>query len=216
LDDLETPRNGVSVLVAGCGTGRHALRLARYFNQMQVTAIDLSLTSLAYALWQAEKYRLNIDFIQGDILRAEMLGQTYDVIESSGVLHHMLVPEQGLNALIERLRPGGVMKLALYSRQARTLVRELRDELSGQIPETDAEIRTVREVLLQNQDQRWSAVLQSSDFYSLSGCRDLLFHTQEHTFDLQEVRRLIEKSGLEWIGIVPPAGARKWRQKNYG
>ncbi|MEK9713574.1 MAG: methyltransferase domain-containing protein, partial [Thalassolituus sp.] len=162
LDDLETPRNGVSVLVAGCGTGRHALRLARYFNQMQVTAIDLSLTSLAYALWQAEKYRLNIDFIQGDILRAEMLGQTYDVIESSGVLHHMLVPEQGLNALIERLRPGGVMKLALYSRQARTLVRELRDELSGQIPETDAEIRTVREVLLQNQDQRWSAVLQSS------------------------------------------------------
>ena len=121
----------------------------------------------------------------------------------------MQVPEKGLKALIDRLRPGGVMKLALYSRQARTLVRELRDELAEQIPETDAEIRTVREVLLQNQDQRWSAVLQSSDFYSMSGCRDLLFHSQEHTFDLQEVRRLIEKYGLEWIGIVPPAGARK-------
>lgn len=209
LNDLKPTHGSIRTLVAGCGTGRHALRLARYFNRMQVTAMDLSNTSLSYAQWQAERYQLNIDFVQGDILLAERLGQQFDVIESSGVLHHMKDPALGLAALVKQLTPGGVMKLALYSRQARTLVTELRRDLADNIPETDTDIRVVREALLQQNDEGWKAIFQSSDFYSMSACRDLLFHTQEHVFDLQQVRRLIENSGLEWIGIVPPAGARQ-------
>lgn len=209
LNDLKPVSGPISVLVAGCGTGRHALRLVRYFHRMQVTAIDLSLKSLGYAQMQADKYRLSADFIQGDILVAERLGQTFDVIESSGVLHHMEQPEAGLNALIDLLRPGGIMKLALYSRRARTLINELRDELAGQLPHNESDIRTVREALLHQGEGRWDAILQSPDFYTMSSVRDLLFHTQEHTFDLQEIRRMIEGAGLEWVGIVPPAGAQK-------
>jgi hypothetical protein len=118
-------------------------------------------------------------------------------------------PALGLEALVKQLNPGGVMKLALYSRQARTLVSELRRDLEGSIPETDTDIRCVRETLLQQNSDNWGAIFQSSDFYSISACRDLLFHTQEHVFDLQQVRRLIENAGLEWVGIVPPAGARQ-------
>ena len=213
LDDLPSSRGGISVLVAGCGTGRHALRLVRYFQRMNVTAIDLSLSSLAYARMKADHYRLNADFIQGDILLCERLGQQFDVIESSGVLHHMQNPQDGLNALVKQLRSGGVMKIALYSRRARTLVSELRKELAGSLPHTATDIRCVREALIQQNSSDWAGILQSPDFYSLSACRDLLFHEQEHVFDLQEIRRMIDRAGLQWIGIVPPPGARALAQE---
>ncbi len=39
----------VDVLIAGCGTGQHAIETAQRFSGARVLAIDLSLTSLAYA-----------------------------------------------------------------------------------------------------------------------------------------------------------------------
>ena len=213
LDDLQPESGPINVLVAGCGTGRHALRLVKYFHRMQVTAMDLSASALGYAQVQAEHHHLPVDFILGDILVSERLGQQFDVIESSGVLHHMESPEAGLKALVDVLKPGGIMKLALYSRQARTLISELRSELNGELPKSEQDIRTVREALLHQGEGRWRAILQSPDFYSMSSVRDLLFHTQEHTFDLQEIRRMIESADLEWVGIVPPPGAQQLAEK---
>ncbi len=209
LDDLPRPAAPLQVLVAGCGTGRHALSLARYFTPLNITAIDLSRASLAYAGMKAAQYGLKVNFLQGDLLLAEKLDAPFDVIECSGVLHHMQSPQKGLNTLSRCLKPGGLMKIALYSRQARTLVTELRDELGATLPHTANDIRAVREALLRQGGDRWQAILQSPDFYSLSACRDLLFHEQEHVFDLQEIRRMTEKAGLNWIGIIPPPGARE-------
>lgn len=196
------------VLVAGCGTGEHALRLARYFKNLDITAIDLSLSSLSYAQIQAQKYHLDVRFIQADILKAEELKQKFDLIECSGVLHHMASPKEGLMALLKQLKPGGLIKIALYSRKARSLVAELREKLSDKLPETDQEIRDVRALLLHQEGETWQPILQSPDFYSLSACRDLLFHQLEHNFDLQEIRHLIEDCHLKWVGIVPPPEAR--------
>lgn len=209
LDELERPSRRLNVLVAGCGTGRHAISLAHYFTPLDITAMDLSTASLAYARMKATQYGLSLNFIQGDLLQSERLDGPFDVIECSGVLHHMQSPQQGLNALTRSLKPGGLMKIALYSRQARTLISELREELGGDLPHTAEEIRAAREALLSQGGERWQAILQSPDFYSLSACRDLLFHEQEHVFDLQEIRRLVENAGLDWVGILPPAGARE-------
>ena len=199
----------INLLVAGCGTGRQAVRLSRYFHGLSVTALDLSKTSLGYAAMQAERYGCDIDFVHGDLLEAAQLNTQYDVIECSGVLHHMDHPEDGLQALTEQLASGGLMKIALYSRQARTLIRELRETLGEDLPTSESDIRLVRETLIQQGSEQWHAILQSPDFYSLSACRDLLFHTKEHTYDLQEVRRLIDNAGLEWVGMVAPQGAYK-------
>ncbi|MDF1762380.1 MAG: methyltransferase domain-containing protein [Oleibacter sp.] len=214
LNDLKRPKKEIKVLVAGCGTGRHALRLARYFYHLNVTALDLSLSSLSYAQWQSQRYQLaNVEFMQGDLLLVNRLGEQYDVIECSGVLHHMKDPAEGLYALLQQLKPGGLMKIALYSRQARTVVTELRQELGNNLPHTDDDIRCVRETLFQQKSDDWQAILSSSDFYSLSACRDLLFHEQEHVFDLQQIRSLIDHEGLKWIGMVPPNGAKKLAQE---
>jgi hypothetical protein len=45
----------------------------------------------------------------------------------------------------------------------------------------------------------------SRDFFSTSECRDLLFHVQEHQFDLIEIKDLLERNGLEFLGFDHPA-----------
>lgn len=207
---LATPGSRLKVLVAGCGTGRHAIRLARYFPALQISAIDLSRTALAYASMKACAYELsNIQFSRADILHAGAKDDHHDVIECSGVLHHMHNPATGLQALAERLKPGGVMKIALYSATARRTISRLRTLLAANRPQQDTAIRLVREALLQQSlPGDWQDIYQSADFYSLSGCRDLLFHEQEHVFDVLELPEFLQHAGLQWMGMLPPPGAQ--------
>ena len=41
-----------------------------------------------------------------------------------------------------------------------------------------------------------------SDFYSTSMCRDLCFHRQEKCYSLIEVKNMVEKSNLEFLGFT--------------
>ena len=57
------------ILVAGCGTGRHPIGTARRFPDSSVLAVDLSLTSLAYAVRKTRELGIgNIEYRQADIL----------------------------------------------------------------------------------------------------------------------------------------------------
>ncbi|QQD24699.1 methyltransferase domain-containing protein [Venatoribacter cucullus] len=199
------------VLVAGCGTGRHAIRLARYFPGLDIKAIDLSRTALAYASVKAEQWpHLQLQFAQADILQLPQPEQPFDVIECSGVLHHMENPQQGLQALTSQLKPGGIIKIALYSATARRMITQLRQLLGDNRPRTDADIRLVREALLQKAlPGDWQALYESNDFYSLSACRDLLFHEQEHVFDVRELPGFLARAGLQWMGMLPPPAGRE-------
>lgn len=197
----------LEVLVAGCGTGRHALRLAKYFPKLRVTAVDLSHTALAYAQHKKDSTypQLDIQFLQGDILKLQQLDKQFDVIECSGVLHHMHQPTQGLKSLVKQLKPGGVIKIALYSAQARVAITELRKLLNHKLPQSEDEIRLVREALLQNTlPGLWQDLFNSPDFYSLSGCRDLVFHAQEHVFNVLDLPRFLQCANLQWIGMLAP------------
>tara|TARA_B100001029_G_C14673440_1_gene240752 strand:- start:251 stop:550 length:300 start_codon:yes stop_codon:yes gene_type:complete len=41
-----------------------------------------------------------------------------------------------------------------------------------------------------------------SDFYSTSMCRDLCFHRQEKCYSLIEVKNMVKKSNLEFLGFT--------------
>src|SRR5262249_18451192 len=112
--------SGIEVLVAGCGTGRHPIEVARKYRDARVLAVDLSLTSLCYAKRKtpaslAEK----IEYAQADILKLASIERTFDLIEASGVLHHLAEPTAGWRVLLGLLRPGGFMHAGLYSELAR-------------------------------------------------------------------------------------------------
>ena len=42
----------------------------------------------------------------------------------------------------------------------------------------------------------------TADFFSMGGVRDLIFHVQEHRFDLPSIKRCLEMLGLEFGGFV--------------
>src|SRR5207302_1150253 len=108
------------VLVAGCGTGQQSIRTAQQFPDARVLAVDLSRTSLAYALRKTrERGVSSIDYAQADLLKLETLDRRFDVIEAGGVLHHLADPFVGWRTLLSLLRPGGVMLLGFYSEIAR-------------------------------------------------------------------------------------------------
>lgn len=199
-----TPDDEVRVLVAGCGTGRHAIRTARRFAHTQVLAIDLSRASLSYAARKAAELKQeNIRFAQADIARLEALGERFHLIECSGVLHHMADPEAGWTVLKGLLEPGGLMRVGLYSalgRQAISAARGLIEEW-GLIADLTGIREARRRLRALDDDHPARAVIHELDFHSASNCRDLLFHVQEVLFTIPRVSDAMETLDLEFLGF---------------
>lgn len=198
----------VDMLVAGCGTGRHPVEVARRFANLRILAIDLSLASLAYAQRQTLDLGLGgIDYAQADILELGGLGRAFDAIDAGGVLHHLADPFAGWRILLALLRPNGVMRVALYSAAARRDVAAARRFVAeeGFAPTADG-IRAARAALLASPLR---TVAARHDFYSVSECRDLLFHVQERGLTLPEIKAFVQEAGLRLIGFDLPDEVRE-------
>jgi SAM-dependent methyltransferase/Tfp pilus assembly protein PilF len=199
------------VLVAGCGTGRNGIDMAKEHGALDVLAVDLSRASLAYAQRKAGEMGLtNIRFAQADILglAKALEGRAFERIECAGVLHHMADPAAGLAALAALLAPSGLMRLGLYSESARAGVVAVRAQVARQgWPTTPEGIRACR-AWVQDQARAGESTMRnlaaSRDFCSTSSCRDLLFHVQEHRFTIPGLQRLIDGAGLAFHGFTLP------------
>ena len=198
------PRDSSRILVAGCGTGQHPIVTAMALADSHVTALDLSLSSLAFGKRKALDLGVeNIDFVQADILELAAWDKTFGVIECAGVLHHMRDPVAGWRALLGVLDDDGIMGLGLYSDIARQAVVAARQMIAeGGHPPTLEGIRQCRrEIAALADGELPKRVLQSTDFYAASACRDLLFHVQEHRTTLPEIAGILEGLELELLGF---------------
>jgi tetratricopeptide (TPR) repeat protein/SAM-dependent methyltransferase len=204
-----SPQQSLDILVAGCGTGLVTIGLARARPQARILAVDLSLASLSYAKRMAQNLDLtNVEFAQADIMKLAALGrERFDCIDASGVLHHLADPWAGWRVLLALLRPGGTMQIGLYSAAARRNVVAVRELIAqrGYQP-TPAEIRRCREEILAVPDgSLLRSVTAWPDFFAVSGCRDLLFHAQEHRMALPEIKAFLPANGLQFAGFILPA-----------
>jgi SAM-dependent methyltransferase len=193
------------VLIAGCGTGKHPLHLVMMLPEAKVEAVDLSRSSLAYARMMAERYKLldRISFHQADILALPEAGRTYDAIESVGVIHHMADPAAGLAALKRCLKPGGWLRLGLYSEAARWTVRAIRESYGMDYDLDDPQtLRQLRRLIMRDDSPAAQQAMNFNDFASLSGFRDLLFHRQEHRFTIPQIEAMLAQEGLEFMGFT--------------
>lgn len=212
------------ILVAGCGTGQNAIATAQRFAPCDVLAIDLSLASLAYAKRKTQELGIaNIEYRQTDLLDLNSLPPDvdtrpgFDLVEASGVLHHLESPLAGWRVLAGLVLPGGLMRIGLYSRQGRRHVARARQLIAERsLPPTLAGIRAFRRAVLDlaASDALLAKLLRSEDFYSASGCRDLLFHVQEHDFALPEIATMLDELQLEFLGFeFPDAGGTAARYR---
>jgi SAM-dependent methyltransferase/tetratricopeptide (TPR) repeat protein len=207
----------LDILIAGCGTGLHAIQIAQVYPNARLLGIDISLTSLAYARRKTRDLGLrNIEYAQADILELGTIDRTFDSIESVGVLHHLADPAAGWRVLVSLLRPGGKMRIGLYSELARRVIVEARARIAERsYRATTDDIRRCRQDIIRDAGH-WKTLLGSPDFYSMSGCRDLLFNVMEHRFTIPEIAAFLEDNGLSFLGFEPfddPTVIEKFRRQ---
>eukprot|EP00928_Gymnodinium_smaydae_P032919 TRINITY_DN23729_c0_g1_i1.p1 TRINITY_DN23729_c0_g1~~TRINITY_DN23729_c0_g1_i1.p1 ORF type:complete len:843 (-),score=74.25 TRINITY_DN23729_c0_g1_i1:275-2803(-) len=219
-----------SILIAGCGSGHQIAVELRTYADCDVVALDCSARTVAYAkrklravLSDSDFQRLH--FMVGDILQvgdadSALAHRYFDLVICCGVLHHLVRPEQGLRALVSRLKPAGVLQLATYSRinidtWHGACQRFLHESPSTRclydgharllrLP-TAAEIRSLREEILSlpsGNDIR-DLFLHFREFYTRAGILDLLFHPLETAFTLTNLQEsLLRPAGLRVLGLT--------------
>lgn len=193
-------QEAIDTLIAGCGTGYQAINSARRYPNSRVLAVDLSRASLAYGLRKSrEAGCANITFLQADLLELGGLGRRFDVIESTGVLHHMADPFEGARAVAALLKPGGLMQLALYSALGRQRLAAAKGVARGFTPETIRELRQT--ICAAPAGDPVHGAEKYVDFYAASSCRDLLMHVQEHEMCVSDLQRIVEETGLQFRGL---------------
>lgn len=207
---LDRPyRSDLHVLVAGCGTSqaaKHALREP----QSQVVAIDISATSIRHTLELKKRYQLeNLQVQQLALEEVSQLGQRFDRIVCTGVLHHLPDPLAGLQALREVLAPEGALYLMVYALYGRTGVYMLQEyaRLLGLQP-TEQDIRDLAATLTALPQHHPLAHLLgfSPDFRTRAGLADALLNPLDRAYSVPQLFELLDHSGLafgRWLRQAP-------------
>ncbi len=207
--------SGFRCLVAGGGTGDATIYLAEQLRNFdaEVVYLDLSEASRAIAEERARRRDLrNIRWITGSILDIPELGLgRFDYVSCSGVLHHLASPEDGLAALNATLQDDGAMFLMLYGEYARREVYDMQALLRDYLPpdigvaEKIAMTRALLAALPESNSFRrnlavWEWEISPGGFGD-AGLYDLLLHSQDRCFNVDQVYELAGTAGLRVAGF---------------
>ena len=179
------------IVEIGCGTGQMCLYLARA--DRVVIGADLARASLL--LGAAAGRRLGLDrvqFVETDLWRAGLKAGSFDVVYSSGVLHHTPNPRVSFARLAQLARPGGTIVLGVYNAFARipSRLRRLAARFSGfRLIPFDPVLRDRK-----NEPARRQAWL-----------RDQYQHPEEHCHTLAEVQGWFAENRVEYLRAYPSA-----------
>ena len=190
-----------SVLVAGCGTSqavRHALRRPR----ARVVGIDISETCLEHARALAARHDIaNLELYRLPIERVAALGERFDHVVCTGVLHHLADPPLGLRSLREVLAPGGAVTLMVYGRHGRTGVYLLQDYCRRLGVGTSAAdlaelMATLREIPRGHPLSR--LLREAQDFADAGALADALCNPRDRAYSVPELLDLVGGAGLRF------------------
>ena len=110
IADLARLQPGESVLDVGCGTGTLALVARQRVGATgRVSGIDPSPQMIARASHKAERAHLAIDFQVGVIEQLAFPDQSFDVVLSTFMMHHLPddLKRRGIREIARVLKPGG-------------------------------------------------------------------------------------------------------------
>jgi SAM-dependent methyltransferase len=141
---------GKSVLEIGCGDGVTSVELA--YCGARVTGIDISPASIDVARQRARLQGFDVEFLVGNVVETESLGEeAYDVVVCDAVLHHLV---DSLDVVMRKingaLKPGGLfvarepVAYARWLKGLRGLVPLKTDVTPDERPFAAPEFATVR------------------------------------------------------------------------
>jgi SAM-dependent methyltransferase len=202
-------RDDHSILVAGCGTSQAAKYAVRY-PRAQVVGIDVSAASIQSTRDLASRHHLtNLDVRQLAIEDAGSLGQSFDHVVCTGVLHHLDDPAVGLAALRSVLAPAGVVDLMLYARYGRTGVAMIQEycRMLAVRPEPEGISDLVASLRELPMGHPLGHLLRNTrDFADDDALADALLNPRERAYSVPEVFDLLAESGLRfdrWVRQAP-------------
>jgi len=194
-------RADFDVLIAGCGTWQ-AAKFAICHPAARVVAIDISPTSLNHTEALKQKYDLaNLETRQLPIESVSDLDHRFDLVISTGVLHHLADPDAGLRALRSVLADEGVMYLMLYAPYGRTGVYILQDYCRrlgvGTSPEDIDDLTQVLRML----PQHHPLVLMmrgSRSGLDANALIDAVLNPRDRTYSVPQLFEFVERNDLNF------------------
>lgn len=206
-------RGPLHVLDAGCGRARGLLGAATLQPRVRWLGIDIVGAALADARREAAGRGLeNVAFAEVDLMTLDGLevpAGGFDVIHSSGVLHHLTDPAAGLARLREVLAPHGVINLMVYGRHGRETLQRLAAAVADLFPDATplaARLPVARQAAAVARDQ----VLAGSRFADTADVDDVefvdrLLNVNETSYDVPSLLALLESQGLHLLRWSEPA-----------
>jgi ubiquinone/menaquinone biosynthesis C-methylase UbiE len=173
----------------GCGTGQMSLYLARA--DRIVIAADLSRSSLLLGVGAARRFGIGrVHFIETDLHQPALKSEAFDVVYSSGVLHHTPKPLAAFAHIARLARRGGIVIVGVYNAVARFPLRVRRTVARA----TQFRVVPFDPVLRERHHEpaRRTAWL-----------RDQYQHPEEHSHTVGEIKRWFVENDVEYLRSFP-------------
>jgi SAM-dependent methyltransferase len=189
----------LDILIAGCGTNQAAV--IAYMNPAaKVVAVDISQPSLDHERYLKDKYGLkNLKLHLLPIEELPTLGRDFDLVMSTGVLHHMAEPLVGMKALADCVRRDGAIAIMLYAKYGRIGVEILQSIFRDLGLRQDEEsVRMVREMfsLLPADHPVRSYFKIAPDLQYDAGLVDTFLHGRDRNYTVDDCLDLVTSAGL--------------------
>ncbi|MBN8555182.1 MAG: methyltransferase domain-containing protein [Deltaproteobacteria bacterium] len=169
------------IWIAGCGTISPLMFGRRNF-MSKILASDLSESALQICQRRLRIYGMrNVQLKCEDIFEANY-SEKFDAIDSYGVIHHTVSPVRSLDKLVTALKPGGILRLMVYSQEAREQIENLRSEVKEK---KLSEISDVKKFLAERVAQ------PSGDLKNSAGIADALLNPIVHTYTRKQFEDLL-------------------------
>jgi len=112
--------HGKCVLEYGCGSGSDTLSYLRRGNR--VTALDIVPENITVVKKNAERAGFGDQILATILLQGSypipLQNETFDIVSSHGVLHHIVNPVPVVEEFYRILKPGGLVYVMLYTEHA--------------------------------------------------------------------------------------------------
>jgi SAM-dependent methyltransferase len=196
-------RPDLDILIAGCGTFQAAL-FAFMNRAARVVAIDVSRSALKHQQHLKDKHGLdNLELHLLPIEEVSTLSRDFDLIVSTGVLHHMADPLAGLTALGRCLRTDGALGVMLYAKYGRIGVDMLESAFGDLgLTQDDTSVQLVKEAIaVLPADHPVRTYLKAArDLVSDGALVDTFLHSRQRSYTVEECLELVSSAGLAFQG----------------
>ena len=194
----------LDILIAGCGTNQAAVFAYRN-REAKVVAVDISQPSLDHQQYLKDKHELsNLELHLLPIEELSTLGIDFDLIVSTGVLHHLADPLVGMKALGSCLRRDGVIGLTLYARYGRTGVEMLQSVFRDMgLDQDEPSVHVVKDtVALLSADHPVQNYLriEGGELKYDGAVVDTFLHGRDRSYSVDDCIDLVTSAGLAFQG----------------